>query len=68
MSRDDAKELGELLEDGQSALIVIGESRVEEQLDKALTRAEKSIEKEIDADAKELERELKEAEKASIAS
>lgn len=66
MSRGDAKELGELLEDGQSALVVIGESRVEEQLDKALTRAEKSIEKEIDADAKELERELEEANKQSV--
>jgi len=67
MSGDDAKELGELLESGQSALIVIGESRVEEQLDKALTRAGKSIEKELDADAKEVERELKEAEKESVA-
>ena len=63
MSRDDAKELGELLEDGHSALVVIGESRVGEQLDKALTRAEKSIEKEIDAEAKTLERELKESER-----
>jgi uncharacterized membrane protein len=62
MSRSDAKELGELLESGQAALIVIGESRVEEQLDKALTRAERSLEKELDADNKEFERELKEAE------
>ena len=62
-SRDDATELGELLEDGQSALVVIGESRVGEQLDKALTRAEQSIEKEIDADAKALERELTESER-----
>ena len=65
MSRGDAKELGDLLESGQAALIVIGESRVEEQLDKALTRAEKSIEKEIDADSKEFKRELEEAEKES---
>ena len=43
---------------GQAALIVIGKSRVEEQLDKALTRAQKSEEREIDADAKELEKEL----------
>jgi uncharacterized membrane protein len=63
MSRGDAKELGDLLESGQAALIVIGESRVEEELDKALARAEKSLEKEIDADSKEFERELKEAEK-----
>lgn len=62
MSRGDMKELGDLLDEGQAALIVVGESRVQEQLDKALTRAQKSIEKEIDADSKELERELKEAE------
>jgi uncharacterized membrane protein len=68
ISRDDAKELGELLESGHAALIVIGESRVEEQLDKALTRAEKSIEKEIDADSKEFKRELEEAEKQAAAS
>jgi uncharacterized membrane protein len=67
MSRGDAKELGELLGEGQAALIVVGESRLEEQLDKALTRAEKSIEKELDADAKEFERELKEAEKEESA-
>jgi uncharacterized membrane protein len=65
MSRGDAKELGDFLDEGQAALIVVGESRLEEQLDKALTRAEKSIEKELDADAKEFERELKEAEKES---
>jgi uncharacterized membrane protein len=68
MSRGDAKELGDLLDEGQAALIVIGESRLREQLDKALTRAEKTIEKEIDADAKELEHELKEAEKEGVAS
>ncbi len=68
MSRGDAKELGELLEGGEAALIVVGESRLEEQLDKALTRAEKSIEKEIDADNKEFKRELDAAEKEAAAS
>ena len=58
MSRKDAKELGEHLDEGQAALIVIGKSRVQEQLDKALTRAQKSEEREVDADAKELEKEL----------
>ena len=67
MSRSDAKELGDLLESGQAALILIGESRVEEQLEKALTRAEKSLEKEIDADSKELKRELKEADMEAAA-
>ena len=58
MSRSDAKELGEYLDAGQAALVVIGKSRVQEQLDKALTRAEKSEEREIDADGKELAKEL----------
>jgi uncharacterized membrane protein len=59
MSRGDAKELGELLEGGEAALIVIGESRLQEQLDKALERAEKTTEKEIDASSEELKQELR---------
>ena len=58
MSRKDAKELGEQLDEGQAALMVIAKSRVQEQLDKALTRAEKSEEREIEADGKELAKEL----------
>ncbi len=61
MSRGDAKDLGDLLEDGTTALIVVGESRLEEQLDKALKHAVKSIEREIDADGEELKRELEAA-------
>jgi len=62
-SRDDVKELGDLLEAGEASLFVVGESRVEEELDKILTRAEKTVEKEIDVDSKEFKRELDEAEK-----
>jgi uncharacterized membrane protein len=67
MSRDSAKELGDLLERGQAALIVIGESRLEEQLNNWLTRAEKSVEKEIEADSKEFKKELERAEKEMAA-
>lgn len=62
ISREDIKELSDLLEGGEAALIVIGESRVEEQLDKALTRAEKSLEKEIALDSRKLRQEFSEAE------
>jgi uncharacterized membrane protein len=62
MSRGDMHELGELVEEGQAALLVVGQSRVGEQLDKALTRALKSVEKETEADRAEFERELKQAE------
>ena len=66
--KDAAKELGDLIEAGEATLFVIGESRLEEQLDKALTRAEKSTEKEIDVDAKEFKKELDKAEKEYAAS
>jgi uncharacterized membrane protein len=58
MSRKDAKELGEHLDDGEAALVVIAKSRVQEQLDKALTHAQKTEEREIQADGKELAKEL----------
>ncbi len=66
--KDAAKELGDLIDAGEATLFVIGESRVEEQLDKILTRAEKTIEKEIDVDAKEFQKELEKAEKEFAAS
>jgi uncharacterized membrane protein len=62
-SRGDAKEFGETLDAGEASLVVIGESRVKEQLDKALTRAEKSVEKQVDADSKDFKHDLDEAEK-----
>jgi uncharacterized membrane protein len=65
MSRGDAKELGELLDEGEAALIVIGESRVEEWLEEALARAVKTVEKEVDADNEEFKRELEDAAKAA---
>ena len=61
ISRGDLKELGDELEAGNAAVIVIGESRIEEQLEKAVARANKLIEKEIDADAEVLEREIEAA-------
>jgi len=58
ISRGDLKELGDELESGTAAVIVLGESKLEEQLEKALARANKVIEKEVDADADELERQI----------
>jgi uncharacterized membrane protein len=65
MSRKDVMELGEQLDDGAAALVVIGKSKLEQALEKAVTRAAKSVEKEIKADRKEFEKEIKEAEKAA---
>jgi uncharacterized membrane protein len=63
MSRGDVKELGEALDEGQAALIVVGESKVEEQLKKARLRPVKQVEKQIDAEADDLKRELEAAAK-----
>ena len=59
--RDDLKELGDELESGTAAVIVLGESKLEEQLEKALARSNKLIKKQVDADADELEREIEAA-------
>ena len=58
ISRGDLKDLGDELEAGTAAVIVIGESKIEEQLEKAMARANKLIEKQMDADAEELKREI----------
>lgn len=59
MSRSDMKELGETLDSGQAALVVVGRSRVLEQAEKELSHAEKVLEKEIAAgNAEDFEREL----------
>ena len=58
---------GEELEAGTAAVIVLGESKLEEQLEKALARANKVIEKQVDADADELKREIDAAAKEPAA-
>jgi uncharacterized membrane protein len=65
--RNDLKDLGEELERGDAAVIVLGESKIEEQLEKAVTRANKLIEKQVDADADELKREIDAAAKEDAA-
>src|SRR5262245_10609919 len=57
ISRGDLKELGEELDAGSAAVIVLAESRIEEQLEKAVTRANKVSEKQGDADADHPKRE-----------
>ena len=58
ISRGDLKDLGEELEAGTAAVIVIAESKIQEQLEKATTRANKLIEKQVDADGDELQRDI----------
>jgi uncharacterized membrane protein len=61
MSRSDVKEVGEMLDESEAALIVIGEATIERAVDDATKRAKKEMKKETRADAKEIEREIAKA-------
>jgi uncharacterized membrane protein len=61
MSRSDVKEVGEMLDDSEAALIVVGEATIERAVDDATKRAKKELKKEIRADAREMERAVDEA-------
>jgi uncharacterized membrane protein len=61
MSRSDVKEVGEMLEDSEAALIVVGEATLERAVEDATRGAKKELKKEIRADAREMERAVDEA-------
>ena len=58
MSRSEAKQLGDFIDPGQAGLIVVGESKVEEAIKKAVTRAEKQTAQELDVDPKDIDKTL----------
>src|SRR5512132_1269228 len=67
ISRGDLKDLGEALDEGSAAVIVLGESKIEEQLEQATKRANRLIEKQVDAEADDFKRDIEAAEKESAA-
>lgn len=48
MSRADVQEFGEIIDEGQAALVIVGESTVAEAVEKAELKAEKHVAKELD--------------------
>jgi uncharacterized membrane protein len=59
MSRSDMKDLGELLDEGQAGLVVIGDWRLEERIDELLRHAERREAKELRAlDRSETEQQI----------
>lgn len=61
MSRSDVKEFGDIIDAGQAALVVVGESKLQQALDKASLKAEKHVAKELDVSPKDLDRAIQEA-------
>jgi uncharacterized membrane protein len=56
MSNSDLKEVGEMLDESEAALIVVGEATIERGVDEAVKHAKKELKKEVRADAREIER------------
>ena len=64
MSRSDMKDLGEYLDDGTAALVVVGKSSLEEKIAKATAKAQKKTEKQLNVDAKDFDKQLEAESKA----
>ena len=61
MSRADVKELGEIIDNGQAALVIAGESTLEQAVDKAALKADKHVAKEINAESQDIDKAVREA-------
>lgn len=61
MSCSDAKGLGDLIDDWQAALVIVGENTIEQAVDKAALKAEKQVAKELDLKPKDIDKAIEEA-------
>jgi uncharacterized membrane protein len=61
MSRSNVKQLGDFIDPGQAGLIVVGESKVEEAIQNAVTGAEKATAEELGVNPKDIDKTLQEA-------
>ncbi len=61
LSRSDVKELGDLIDSGQAALLVVGASNLEQAIDKAELKAEKHVAKQLDVSTADVDAAVKEA-------
>jgi uncharacterized membrane protein len=61
MSRSEAKQLGDFIDPGQAGLVVVGESKVEDAIHKAVTRAEKETAAELGVSPKDLDKTMQAA-------
>jgi len=68
LSHADLTQLGAALQDSEAALLVVGESRLEEALTKATMKATKAVEKQVTLDAAAFNQELDDAMQQATAS
>ena len=56
-----SRSLGEIIDDGQAALVIVGESKIAQAIDKAALKADKHVAKEINAESKDIDKAVREA-------
>ena len=61
LSRGDIKDLGELLDDGEAGIVLVGVFTPEEGVERFLGKAAKVLKKQVDADAEEIKKAIDEA-------
>jgi uncharacterized membrane protein len=61
MPRSTAKELGDFIEPGQAGLLIVGETKIQEAIQKALTKAEKRLAHELNVNPKDVDKALQQA-------
>ncbi|HSZ35466.1 MAG TPA: DUF1269 domain-containing protein [Acidimicrobiales bacterium] len=55
MSRADVKEFGDVIDAGEAALVIVGESTVQAAIEKAGLKASKHVQKELEVDKKQID-------------
>ena len=63
MSRADVKEFGEVIDAGEAALVIVGESKIQEAVAKAGLKAEKQVAKQLDVSSKDIDKAVQDAAK-----
>ena len=61
LSRGDIKDLGELLDDGEAGIVLVGVFTPEEGMERFMGKAAKVLKKQVDADAEEIKKAIDEA-------
>ncbi len=61
LSRGDIKDLGELLDEGEAGIVLVGVFTPEEGMERFLGKAAKVLKKQVDADADEIKKAIDEA-------
>ena len=61
MSRSEAKELGDFIDPGEAGLVVVGDSKIEEPIKRAVKKAEKQTARELDVSPKDVDKILQES-------